>query len=163
MSNKIFTVHRNYYATFDVQVVAETEEEAIEKADKIFQDVNPSEFYFTDNSTEVIDTKPADDFDTLFEEAVKHIRFVTENDGDTMLLSIDVRVSVKEYDAIYHESEDRNACVMTECVYVSEEYGYEKIMVRFEGEYADHWNLEDIDLGELDELEQLKILKEILK
>lgn len=165
MAKQIFTVHRNYYATLDVQVVAESEEEAIKKADKIFSEVNPSEFYFTENSTEVIDTKPTDDLGTLFDAAVKHIRTIMDNDGDSISFNIDVRVDAQEYDDIYNVSEDVKACVMTDGAYViQDDAGFDEpqIMIQFEESYAEHWNLEDMNLEEFDEIEQIKILKAIL-
>lgn len=165
MAKQIFTVHRNYYATLDVKVVADNEDEALKKADKLFSEINPSEFHFAENLTEVIDTTPADDFGTLYASAVESIRQCTDSDGDSIALEVEVRVDAREYDAIWQVFEDVNVSVMTDGAYViQDDAGYDEpqIMIQFRTDYADLYDLEDMNLNDFDELEQIKILNQIL-
>lgn len=64
---KKYTIHYDYYATYDVEVLAESKEEAINKAREI--EVPYEEYDFSINEESVIDTKDVPDLPTLIKEA----------------------------------------------------------------------------------------------
>jgi ribosome maturation factor RimP len=54
---KKYSVHFSGYYAYDVDVEAENEEEAQEKAESIIENVEPNDFYFENGQTDVWETK----------------------------------------------------------------------------------------------------------
>lgn len=64
---KRYYIHYNYYATADVPVLAETEEEALERAREV--QLNLEDYDFTLNEESVIDEEEVPDLKSLIKEA----------------------------------------------------------------------------------------------
>ena len=69
---KKFVIHYNYYATIDVEVLAENEEEAKAKADQITPD--PGDFDFTLNEQTVIDQMDGIDLPALTDQLRSRVK-----------------------------------------------------------------------------------------
>ena len=83
---KKYVVHLNYYATIDVEVMAENEEEAKTKAEQKCFD--PSEFDFSLNERSVLDSEEVD------LEAVR--RYGEDHQGAAMAVRRSVKCEVSE-------------------------------------------------------------------
>lgn len=64
---KRYYIHYNYYATADVPVLAETEEEALQKAREVHLDLE--DYDFTLNEESIIDEEEVPDIKSLIKEA----------------------------------------------------------------------------------------------
>ena len=64
---KKFTVHHNLYATIDIQVIADSKEEAIRKAREVC--ISPDDYDFTPNEESVIDEEAVPDIVELKQQA----------------------------------------------------------------------------------------------
>lgn len=69
---KKYTIHFNYYATVDIEVLADSEEEAIQKADE--KEIPLEDFDLTYNSKNVMFEEEVEDLETLIEKASSIIR-----------------------------------------------------------------------------------------
>ena len=69
---KKFVIHYNYYATINVEVLAENEEEAKAKANQITPD--PSDFDFTLNEQTVIDQMDGIDLPALTDQLRSRVK-----------------------------------------------------------------------------------------
>lgn len=80
---KKYVVHYNYYATVDVEVFAESEEEAKEKADQVC--VDPHDYDFSLNEQSIIDTQDGIDLAAMTKELIDHVRrYMAEHSGEPM-------------------------------------------------------------------------------
>ena len=91
---KKFVVHLNYYATVDVEVMAENEEEAKTKAEK--KCIDPSGFDFSLNERSVLDSVEVD-LEALtgsLKETVR--RYAEDHQGAAMAVRRSVKCEVSE-------------------------------------------------------------------
>lgn len=80
---KKFVVHYNYYATIDVEVLAENEEEAKAKADQI--SIDPRDYDFCLNERSVIDVEDGVDLATMFKEIIARVkRYMADHSNKPM-------------------------------------------------------------------------------
>ena len=91
---KKYVVHLNYYATIDVEVMAENEEEAKAKAEQKCFD--PSEFDFSLNERSVLDSEEVDleALTASLKEAVR--RYGEDHQGAAMAVRRSVKCEVSE-------------------------------------------------------------------
>ena len=75
---KKFTVHYNYYATADVEVLANSQEEAIKKADQV--EIPNEEFDLEYDNREITHEEDVPDLPNLIEEAEKIIKKAYDED-----------------------------------------------------------------------------------
>lgn len=168
MSKQIFTVHRNLYATIDIEVVAETEEEAIASARSRFDNIRWREYEFTENEVSVIDSKELpsnDDIPVLIKQAIDAIRQQTDHDGDSVSFSeVTVRANLEIYDKYINicETYEEEIHIDSAYVYVTEE-GSEEIMVQATYEDIRLFDLNDFNIDEFTYPEMRAILQAILK
>ena len=105
---KKFVVHYNYYATIDVEVLAENEEEAKAKADQVSPD--PNDFDFSLNERTVIDKEEGIDLPALTDALCDRVReYVTSNQTGFMpiLFHLSVEVSSDWNGKAYVPERDR--------------------------------------------------------
>ena len=76
---KKFVIHYNYYATADVTVLANSEEEAIKKAEQI--EIPNDEFYLEYDNKEVCESEEVPDLQELIDKADAIIRKFDEGAG----------------------------------------------------------------------------------
>lgn len=69
---KKYTVHYDYYATVDVEVLADSEEEALFKSGA--NEIPVEDFYFTFDTKEVVSEEEVDDLETMIEKASSIIK-----------------------------------------------------------------------------------------
>lgn len=92
MAQKLFTIHRNCYATIDIEVAAETEEEAMKIARQRFENIPGNAYDFTENEVSIIDTQDAPDVDELIEK----VTALLQKDGHVGI-SVDIPHTTLEY------------------------------------------------------------------
>lgn len=92
MAQKLFTVHRNCNATLDIEVAAETEEEAMKIARQRFENIQGNAYDFTENEVSIIDTQDAPDVDELIEK----VTALLQQDGHVGI-SVDIPHTTLEY------------------------------------------------------------------
>lgn len=156
MAQKLFTVHRNCYATIDIEVLAESEEEAMRKASERFDNILATEYDFTENEVSVIDTKDAPDIDDLIEKVIKRIRRRKDS-----YLSLSDSIGVTHMQDEYWGGRQ---CGEHEVVdYVSALYiDDDQLYVEYERDYDSDHEQEDESIDELSEEDQMKILLSVL-
>ena len=75
---KKYVVHYNYYATIDVEVFAENEEEAKEKADQVC--VDPRYYDFSLNEQSIVDTEDGIDLPSMITKLTDRVkRYMSEH------------------------------------------------------------------------------------
>ena len=154
MAQKIFTVHRNCYATIDIEVAAETEEEAMKIARQRFDNIPGNYYDFTENEVSIIDTQDAPDVDKLIEKVVEMM-------SDEQLGSVSVSVDV--HHTSYEYFGGRVAGEIAVLDRTSELYIDDgMLMISYENDYGSERILDDEPLGELSIEDQISILTDAL-
>lgn len=83
---KKFIIHYNYYATADVTVLANSKEEAIEKADQI--EIDNDDFDFEFDTREVYDYEDVPDLQEVIDKATAIIKKFNEGAGQEDFYSV---------------------------------------------------------------------------
>lgn len=153
MAQKLFTIHRNCYATIDIEVAAETEEEAMKIARQRFDNIPGNAYDFTENEVSIIDTQDAPDVDELIEQVTPILQF----EGH-LPISVDIRHTQLEYfggrACGEHEVLDH-----ADTLYLDNDG---ELMVMYENDYGSERILDDEPLGELSIEDQISILTDAL-
>ena len=123
MTKKLFTIHRNCYATIDITVAAENEEDAKKIAAQRFDTIPASQYYFDENEVSVIDSQDAPDVDDMMDKVKKMYVERGYQPGDAMVLDecVNVHVSVLESDESGHIAEMVEHLREVESIYVDED------------------------------------------
>lgn len=154
MAQKLFTVHRNCYATLDIEVAAETEEEAMKIARQRFENIPGNAYDFSENEISIIDTQDAPDVDDLIEKVVE---MMTDEQLGSVSVSVDVHHTSTEYfgGRVAGEIEvlDR-----TSELYIDDGM----LMISYENDYDSERVLDDEPLDELATEDQIRILTDAL-
>lgn len=158
MGKKLFTIHRNCYATIDIEVSAENEEEALRIANMRFSSIPAKEYTFDENEVSIIDCNNLEDVDKLKEEFF--LKFAASDDYgecDEIYFFKDVYIHLEmlEYDT------ERDTYEEVERVYAVSGVttdGESDITLIFEDSDAD-----DVDISELDDAEQIEVLKAAIR
>lgn len=157
MTKKLFTIHRNCYATIDIEVSAETEEEALRIAHQRFDCIPAKEYTFDENEVSIIHRHDLSDLDTLKEEFFLKFRASEDYDeGDEISFSDYVYVNL-----LIHELDERwNTYEEVERTYAVSGIitDGDLITLVFEDNPTD-----DVDIDELDDAHQIEILKAAIK
>lgn len=160
-----YTIKRLYTCIAEVEVCADTEDEARNLASKRFDEMNRNNFYFNEDGTTIEDVQPIEDnVDELTKLAIELIKSSVEEDGDAISFSdVDVTISVREVDPVFLVPEYVEYDVQVDSAYVLKVSEPSPIlMIQFSYEYMNAYDLEDKPIDEFDHLEQLAILKAIL-
>lgn len=151
MAKKLFTIHRNCYATIDINVSAETEEEALRIAAGRFDRIPAKEYDFCENEVSVIDCNEMDDLDGLMEEFFQKLA-ESDRDGDSQIDFFDfeyVHFTSLDMDDQFNIAEEVEHLHAVSGISVSGD----DISLVFEDCRA------DVDISEIDYAEQVAILK----
>ena len=82
---KKYTIHYNYYATIDVEVLADSEEEAIRKAEQV--DIEREDLELEQNEETILEAIDIPNLQTLIEQAEEIIKKADEEDTEIKLNS----------------------------------------------------------------------------
>lgn len=158
MSKKLFTIHRNCYATIDINVSAENEEEALRIANMRFDSIPAREYMFDENEVSIIDINSLDDLDALKEEFfLKFAASENYGEGDEIYFfnNVLVHLELHELDAVWNTYEEVERILAVSGVTTD---GEDLVTLIIEDSDAD-----DVDISELDDAEQIEILKAAIK
>lgn len=143
-----YIIHYNYYATADVTVLADSKEEAIEKADQI--EIDNDDFDFEFDTREVYDSEDVPDLQETIDKATAIIKKFGEGAGQEDFYSVPCYPTITTQvwngdDYIKHKN-------IVEDFY----YDTEKGLMMDIGEGF------EVELSELSDIEQLNVAKVII-
>lgn len=143
---KKFTVRFNWYATADVEVLAESEDDAIKLAKQV--ELDPSDYNYDLNESSVIGTEDVPDLDKTIKQAEAIIK---KSDNKNLYFSLDPKpwVRIKLWDGIDYYTQKQSV----ESISFDKRYDEISFMLEGRGE---------ICLSELPELQQLEICQSII-
>lgn len=154
MAQKLFTVHRNCYATIDIEVVAETEEEAIKIARQRFDNIPGNAYDFTENEVSIIDTEVANDTDEMEAKVRDQLR-----EKGHISIDVDIHHTVLDYyggrTCGEHEVRDH-----ADTLYLDNDG---ELMVKYENDYGSERILDDEPLSELMAEDIIAVLEDALR
>lgn len=154
MAQKIFTVHRNCYATIDVEVAAENEEEAMKIARQRFDNIQAKEYDFTENEVSIIDCRTVRDT----EELEAKVRELLREEGHVSI-SVDVHHTALDYygGRVCGEYE---VIDIADTIYLDND---DELMVTYDNSMDSERILEDEPLCELQAEDIIAVLEDALK
>lgn len=145
---KKFIIHYNYYATVDVSVLANSKEEAIEKADQI--DIDNDDFDFEFDTREVYDSEDVPDLQETIDKATAIIKQFNEGAGQEDFYSVPC------YPTITTQVWNGNEYIKHKNIVEDFYYDSDKGLMMDVGEGF------EVELSELPEIEQLNVCQVII-
>ena len=146
---KKFIIHYNYYATADVTVLANSKEEAIEKADQI--EIDNDDFDFEFDTREVYDYEDVPDLQEVIDKATAIIKKFNEGAGQEDFYSVPCYPTITTQ--VWNGDEFIKQRNIVEDFY----YDSDKGLMMYVGEGF------EVELDELPEIEQLEVCELIIR
>ena len=144
---KKYTIHYNYYATHDVEVLAESEDEALKKARRV--EIDFDNLFLTQNEETVLEAVDVPNLQTLIEKAEDIVKEADQDDAE-IKLSPWPRITI-EYWTGYNVEHKKE---LMEDLF----WDYERNEIGFNTEDSSG----DIGLSEIPEVEQFNICQAII-
>lgn len=145
---KKFTIIHNFTATVSIEVIAETREEAFEKASK--NNIDPRDYEFELDSAEIGHEEEVQDLQSLIEKAEAIMKKADEEDDEITLFPWPL-VTVESWDGSKMEYHHQRMSLIY--------WDYEADEIGFNTDESSA----DFILSELDEIEQFEICQSIIK
>ena len=146
---KKFIIHYNYYATADVTLLANSKEEAIEKADQI--EIDNDDFDFEFDTREVYDYEDVPDLQEVIDKATAIIKKFNEGAGQEDFYSVPCYPTITTQ--VWNGDEFIKQRNIVEDFY----YDSDKGLMMYVGEGF------EVELDELPEIEQLEVCELIIR